>query len=212
VVQFGDFTIEFCGGTHINNSSEIGLFKIVSESSIASGTRRIEAVTGTGVEKYINDQLAIIKQNNERIEELLDTKKKLEKDIAQFNLKNKLGQLDHLLALSSEVKGVEIFKGKVAADNMDELKSFGDEIRNKIKSGVGVLVAKVEDKAGIVAIVSDDLIKNKKLSAGKIVGELAKIVGGGGGGKPHLATAGGKDTSNISTAIGKVEEVVGSFL
>jgi alanyl-tRNA synthetase len=95
---------------------------------------------------------------------------------------------------------------------MDELKSFGDEVRNKIKSGVGVLVAQVEDKAGIVAVVSDDLIKNKKLSAGKIVGELAKIVGGGGGGKPHLATAGGKDLSNISTVIVKVEEVVGGFL
>ncbi|UCH66936.1 MAG: alanine--tRNA ligase [Ignavibacterium sp.] len=212
VVQFGDFTIEFCGGTHLKNSSEIGLFKIVSESSIASGVRRIEAVTGTGVEKYINDQLAVIKQNNQRIEELLDTKKKLERDIARFSLKDKLGQLDHILALSSEVMGVEIYKGKVIADNMDELKSFGDEIRNKIKSGVGVLVAQVEDKAGIVAVVSDDLIKNKKLSAGKIVGELAKIVGGGGGGKPHLAAAGGKDLSKISTVIVKVEEVVGSFL
>jgi alanyl-tRNA synthetase len=212
VVQFGDFTIEFCGGTHLKNSSEIGLFKIVSESSIASGVRRIEAVTGSGVEKYINDQLAVIKQNYERIEELLDTKKKLEKDIARFSLKDKLGQLDHILALSSEVMGVEIYKGKVSADNMDELKSFGDEIRNKIKSGVGVLVAKVEDKAGIVAVVSDDLIKNKKLSAGKIVGELAKIVGGGGGGKPHLAAAGGKDLTKISTVIVKVEEVVGGFL
>jgi alanyl-tRNA synthetase len=212
VVQFGDFTIEFCGGTHLKNSSEIGLFKIVSESSIASGVRRIEAVTGTGVEKYINDQLAVIKRNNERIEELLDTKKKLEKDIAQFSLKNKLGQLDHILALSSEVMGVEIYKGKVTASNMDELKSFGDEIRNKIKSGVGVLVAQVGDKAGIVAVISDDLIITKKLSAGKIVGELAKIVGGGGGGKTHLATAGGKDLSKISTVIVKVEEVVGSFL
>ncbi|MEJ2193481.1 MAG: DHHA1 domain-containing protein [Ignavibacteriaceae bacterium] len=146
------------------------------------------------------------------MEELLDTKKKLEKDLAQFNLKYKLGQLDHLLALSSEIKGVKIYKGKVAAGNMDELKSFGDEIRNKMKSGVGVLVAQIDDKAGIVAVVSDDLIKGKKLSAGKIVGELAKIVGGGGGGKPHLAAAGGKDISNIPLAIGKVEVVVGSFL
>ncbi len=212
VVQFGNFTIEFCGGTHLNNSSEIGLFKIVSESSIASGVRRIEALTGSGVEKYINDQLAIIKQNNRRIEELLDTKKKLEKDIARVSLKNKLGQLDHILALSSEIKGVEIYKGKVTASNMDELKSFGDEARSKIKSGVGVLVAQVDDKAGIVAVVSDDLIKSKKLSAGKIVGKLAKIVGGGGGGKPHLAAAGGKDLSKISTVIVKVEEIVGSFL
>jgi len=212
VVQFDEFTIEFCGGIHVKNSSEIGLFKIVSESSIASGVRRIEAVTGSGVEKYIKDRLATAQQNEELIEKLLDTKKKLEKDIAQFNLKNKLSQLDHLLALSSEVKGIEIYKGKVAADNMDELKSFGDEMRNKMGSGVGVLVAQVDEKAGIVAVVSDDLIKEKKLNAGMIVGKLAKIVGGGGGGKPHLATAGGKDISNIPAAIGKVEEVVESFL
>ena len=95
---------------------------------------------------------------------------------------------------------------------MDELKSFGDEMRNRIKSGVGVLIAQIEDKVGIVAVVSDDLIKDKKLSAGKIVGELAKLVGGGGGGRPHLATAGGKDVGQIVTALSKVEKIVGSFL
>jgi alanyl-tRNA synthetase len=95
---------------------------------------------------------------------------------------------------------------------MDELKSFGDELRNKMGSGVGVLISQVEDKVGIVAVVSDDLIKEKKLSAGKIVGELAKLVGGGGGGRPHLATAGGKEISGIPSAISKVEKVIGSFI
>jgi alanyl-tRNA synthetase len=212
VVQFGDFTMEFCGGTHVKNSSEIGLFKIVSESSIASGVRRIEAVTGAGVEKYINDQLNIISSSNQRIEELLDTKKKLEKEMAEIKMRDKLGQLDHILALSSQAKDIEIYKGKVAADNMDELKSFGDVLREKMGSGVGVLVSQIDDKVGIVAVVSEDLIKKKKLSAGKIVGELAKIVGGGGGGKAHLATAGGKDIKHIPTAIGKVEEIVESFI
>jgi alanyl-tRNA synthetase len=208
VIQFGDFTMEFCGGTHVQNSSEIGLFKIISESSIASGVRRIEAVTGSGIEKYINDQTLLAKTQNARIEELLDSKKKLEKDLSEYKLKDKLGQLDHILALSSHVKGIEIFKGKVTADSMDELKSFGDDIRNKMKSGIGVLVAQIGDKAGIVAVVSDDLIKENKLSAGKIVGELAKLVGGGGGGKPHLATAGGKDINRIPDAISMVEDVV----
>ncbi len=212
VVQYGEFTKEFCGGTHVKNSSQIGLFKIVSESSIASGVRRIEAVTGKGVEKYIDEQLLLRKKEEEKVEELLDFKKKLEKEISELRLQDKLGQLDHILSLSSEEKGIKIYKGKVHADSMDELKSFGDEMRNKIKSGVGVLVAQVEDKVGIVAIVSDDLIKEKKLSAGKIVGELAKLVGGGGGGRPHLATAGGKDISGISSTISKVEKVVGAFL
>jgi alanyl-tRNA synthetase len=212
VVQFGDFTMEFCGGTHVKNSSEIGLFKIISETSIASGVRRIEAVTGAGVEKYIQSQLEHMKQFSHRIDELLETKKKLEKEISDLKLKEKLGQLDHILSLHSEEKGIKVFKGKVQADSMDELKSFGDELRNKMGGGVGVLISQIEDKVGIVAVVSDDLIKEKKLSAGKIVGELAKLVGGGGGGRPHLATAGGKDISGIPAAISNVEKVVGSFL
>ncbi|MBE0572616.1 MAG: alanine--tRNA ligase, partial [Ignavibacteriaceae bacterium] len=211
VVQFGDFTMEFCGGTHVKNSSEIGLFKITSEASIASGVRRIEAVTGAGVQKYIQSQLEHMKQFSHRIDELLDTKKKLEKEISDLKLKEKLGQLDHILSLHSEEKGIKVFKGRVHADNMDELKSFGDEMRNKMGSGVGVLISQVEDKVGIVAVVSDDLIKEKKLSAGKIVGELAKLVGGGGGGRPHLATAGGKDVLGIPAALSKVEKVVASL-
>ncbi len=212
VVQFGDFTMEFCGGTHVHNSSEIGLFKILSETSIASGVRRIEAVTGAGVEKYIQSQSEQIKSSEQKIEELFDIKKKLEKEIAELRMKDKLDQLDHILSLSSKEKGVNVFKGKVLADNMDELKSFGDEMRNKMKSGVGVLISQIDEKVGIVAVVSDDLIKDKKLSAGKIVGELAKLVGGGGGGRPHLATAGGKDVGQIVTALSKVERIVGSFL
>ncbi|MCW8804704.1 MAG: alanine--tRNA ligase, partial [Ignavibacteriaceae bacterium] len=212
VVQFGDFTMEFCGGTHVKNSSEIGLFKITSEASIASGIRRIEAVTGAGVEKYIQSQLEHMKQFSHRIDELLDTKKKLEKEISDLKLKDSLGQLDHIISLHSTEKGIKIYKGKVHADSMDELKSFGDELRNKMRNGVGVLISQIEDKVGIVAVVSDNLIKEKKLSAGKIVGELAKLVGGGGGGRPHLATAGGKDVSGITAAIGKVEKVVGNFL
>ncbi|MDP2365151.1 MAG: alanine--tRNA ligase-related protein, partial [Ignavibacteria bacterium] len=136
VVQFGDYTMEFCGGTHVHNSSEIGLFKILSEASIASGVRRIEAVTGAGVEKYIQSQAEQIKSSEQKIEELLDVKKKLEKEIAELRIKEKLEQLDHILSLSSQEKNVKIFKGKVHADNMDELKSFGDEMRNQIRSGV----------------------------------------------------------------------------
>ena len=212
VVQFGDFSMEFCGGTHVHNSSEIGLFKILSESSIASGVRRIEATTGAGIEIYIHSQAELLKLSEQKIEELLDTKRKLEKEIAELKTKDNIGQLDHILSLSSEEKGIPVYKGKVHADSMDELKSFGDEMRNKVKSGVGVLIAQIEDKVGIVCVVSDDLIKDKKLSAGKIVGELAKLVGGGGGGRPHLATAGGKDVQHIATALAKVESIVGSFI
>ena len=212
VVQFGDFSMEFCGGTHVKNSSQIGLFKIISESSISSGVRRIEAVTGFGVEQFITNQIELLKQYDEKVAQLQDEKKHLEKDIAELKLKGKLGQLDSILAKSSEQNGIHLYKAKVNADNMDELKSFGDEIRNRIKEGIGVLFAELDGKVGIVCIVSDGLIKEKKLSAGKIVGDLAKLVGGGGGGRPHLATAGGKDINQISVALSKVEETISKYL
>jgi alanyl-tRNA synthetase len=207
VVQFGDYTIEFCGGTHVKNSSQIGLFKIISESSIASGVRRIEAVTGSGVEKFIREQKEKIDSADLKISKLQETIKELEKELAELKLKEKLGGLKSILAQPAEKNGIKIFKGKVDASNMDELKLMGDELREKMKSGVGVLISAFDDKVGIVAVVTDDLIKEKKLSAGNIVKEVAKVVGGSGGGKPHLATAGGKEVSKIDEAIKNVENL-----
>ncbi len=212
VVQFGEFSKEFCGGTHVKNSSQIGLFKIISESSISSGVRRIEAVTGLGVENYIDSQINHIKKSEDKIAELIDEKKKLEKEISELRLQSKLGQLDSVLTKPMDLNGIKIYKAEINAENMDELKSFGDELRNKTNGAVGVLISQIDNKAVIVCIVTDDLIKEKKLSAGKIVGELAKIVGGGGGGRPHLATAGGKDTSQIPQALESIEKIVSKFI
>jgi alanyl-tRNA synthetase len=201
--------MEFCGGTHVKNSSQIGLFKIISESSIASGVRRIEAVTGLGIESYIYSQIDHLKKSEDKIAELIEEKKKLDKEINELKLQSKLGQLNSVIKNPIDVNGIKVYKSKVDAETMDELKSFGDEIRIKIKNGIGVLISTIDNsKVGIVCVVSDDLIKEKKLSAGKIVGELAKLVGGGGGGRPHLATAGGKDVSAIPIALEKVEEVI----
>ncbi|MBK8944810.1 MAG: alanine--tRNA ligase [Ignavibacteriae bacterium] len=208
VVQFGDFSLEFCGGTHVKNSSQIGLFKIISESSIASGVRRIEAVTGLGVEKYIHNQILELRNADEKIAQLNEEKKKIEKELSEIKLKEKLGGIDTIVNNPFEKNGINIFKGKVDVNNMDELKSMGDELREKIRNGVGVLISEIEGKVGIVCVVTDDLISTKKLSAGKIVGEIAKIVGGGGGGRLHLATAGGKDISKIDEALSKVEEFI----
>lgn len=212
VVQFGDYSMEFCGGTHVHNSSEIGLFKILSESSVASGVRRIEAITGHGVQNFIYSQIEETKKQNDKIAELLEEKRKLEKELAEYKFKEKLGGISAVLNSPIDVNGVFVYKGKINAENMDELKSFGDELRNKIKTGVGVLFANIQDKASIVCVVSDDLIKEKKLSAGKIVGDLAKMVDGGGGGKPHLATAGGKSVDKIDSALNSVEEKVKAML
>lgn len=208
VVQFGNFTLEFCGGTHVNNTSEIGLFKIISESSIASGVRRIEAVTGRGVEQYIKKQEDRIQKSETRINELLDEKKKLEKELSRLQLEEKLGGIDQIVSDSENVNGINVYKGKVEAEGMEELKSLGDELRNKMKSGVGLLIAQIEDKVQMVCVVSDDLLKEKRVLAGKVVGEAAKIVGGGGGGRPHMATAGGKDVDKIDEALSSLPEII----
>lgn len=212
VVQFGDYTMEFCGGTHVHNSSQMGLFKIISESSIASGVRRIEAVTGKGVEEYIKKQEGRLQKSEDRINELLEEKKKLEKEIAKLQLEEKLGGIDNIISNPEEVNGLNLYKGKVEVTGMDELKSMGDELRNKMKSGVGLLIAQVEDKVQMVCVVSDDLVKDKKVMAGKIVGKVAKLVGGGGGGRPHMATAGGKDVNKIDEALDQFGEIVSAAL
>ncbi len=212
IVQFDDFSMEFCGGTHVKNTSQIGLFKIVNESSIASGIRRIEAVTGRGVEQLLKLQQDEIKNAELKYNELQEEKKKLEKQLYEFHFQSKLDAISDILSEPMDERGVKIYKGRVEAENMDELKSFGDALREKMKEGVGVLFAKLEDKVGIVCVVTDRLIKERKMSAGKIVGEIAKIVGGGGGGKPHLATAGGKNVSQIEVAFRQVEDIVIKFL
>jgi len=212
VVQFGNYSMEFCGGTHVSNTSQIGMFKIISESSIAGGVRRIEAVTGRGVEKFIEQQQAEIAKLHSLANQLNEEKRKLEKELADFRLKEKLGGINSVINNLSLVNGLNVYKGKINAENMDELKSFGDELRNKIKSGIGVLFSEIENKAAIVCVVSDDLVKDKKLSAGKIVGSLAKLVDGGGGGKPHLATAGGKSVEKIDPALAKTEEVIKALI
>ncbi len=208
VVQFGDFSMEFCGGIHVKNSAQIGLFKIISESSIASGIRRIEAVTGKGVEKFIKSQEAKIKNQKEMIEQVLEEKKKLEKELAELKLQEKLGGIDSIASSPVVVNDINVFKGKVDANNMDELKSMGDELRNKIKNGVGLLISDFGGKVGIVCVVTDNLIKDKKMMAGTIVGKVAKLVDGGGGGRPHLATAGGKNVEKIDDALSNVENIV----
>lgn len=212
VVQFGDYTSEFCGGTHVGNSSQIGMLKIISESSIAAGVRRIEAVTGRGVEEYISILNEKLKEEENKILTLQEEKKKLEKELNEIKFKDKLLGIDNILKSMKEINGVNLLKGNVEVENIEELKSMGDELRNKMKSGVGVLFAKIENKAIVLAVVTDDLIKSKNLKAGEIVGKIAHYFGGKGGGRPHLATAGGKDVENIAIASDNVEEVIKGLL
>lgn len=219
VVQFGEFSKEFCGGTHVASTGFIGFFKIISESSIASGVRRIEAVTGEFAEKMIYEALEVsVKlqtllfcKSNEivnRVENLISQRKDIEKELGQINLRMAVLEIDTLIKNAREISGFKVVSEKVDLPQGVELKSMGDSLRDKLKSGVGVLASSNNGNISFVCVVTDDLIQSKNLHAGNIVKEIAKITGGSGGGRPHLATAGGKEISKLDEALNKLFELV----
>ncbi len=213
VLEIPNFSIEFCGGTHLDNVGQIGLFKIVSESSIASGIRRIEAVTGKAAEALFRKEFAelqslkrLLNAQSEdeipaKIEKLLEERKALEKQLEKLRAELAASQLDSLLNQATEIGGAKILATEVSASSADELRLMGEALRGKMKSGVSLLASVIDGKVSLVASVSDDLIASKKLQAGKLIGDVAKVVQGGGGGRAQLATAGGKDASKLPEAI-----------
>ncbi len=254
------YSVELCGGTHVKSTDDIGLFKIVKEESISSGTRRIFARTGEGIirfmnervqeidkivnelpEKYspdieanlnslknelkiagfrdalllhklLNSQDAVVSSINELKEKYLEEKKQAEKLLAKGKIKKAIESLDALVSTAEKFEDVNIIKAKFDADSMDELRDIGDALRGKLKRGVGLIYSEIDNKVSLCAVVTDDLIKERSLSAGKIAGDVAKILGGGGGGRPQLATAGGKDVSKINEALAALPTIIKKYL
>ncbi|QQX14517.1 alanine--tRNA ligase [Bacillus altitudinis] len=222
VVQVGDYSIELCGGCHVQNTAEIGLFKIASESGIGAGTRRIEAVTGKGAYEELNDQLAILeKAANELKSNTKDVPKRiasLQADLKEVQRENesllaKLSQAEagSILEKVIEVGGVNVLTEKVNAKDMNHLRTMVDELKAKLGSAVIVLGAVQNGKVNISAGVTKDVIE-KGLHAGKLVKQAAEICGGGGGGRPDMAQAGGKQPEKLEEALATVEESVKSVL
>ncbi len=212
VVDFGSFSREFCGGTHVANTAEIGLFKFTSESSIASGVRRIEAVTGRGVEQWLLDQERKFSELGREMESLQSERQKLEKELAKLRMEARRGEMRTLVSEAHPLDGTKIrlIAGEVLARDSAELQSLGEMLRAEMGAGmVAVLGAKLEeDKVSLVAAVSDDLVKEKKLKAGELVGKIAEIVGGRGGGRPQLAQAGGKYPARLGEALESIETLL----
>ncbi|MEC2111333.1 alanine--tRNA ligase [Bacillus stercoris] len=222
VVQVGDYSLELCGGCHVRNTAEIGLFKIVSESGIGAGTRRIEAVTGQGAYVEMNSQISVLKQT---ADELKTNIKEVPKRVAalQAELKEaqrenesllaKLGNVEAgaILSKVKEVGGVNVLAEKVNAKDMNHLRTMVDELKTKLGSAVIVLGAVQNDKVNISAGVTKDLIE-KGLHAGKLVKQAAEVCGGGGGGRPDMAQAGGKQPEKLEEALASVEDWVKSVL
>ncbi len=204
------YSSEFCGGTHVRNTSEIGFFKIITESSIAAGVRRIEAITGKAVELFIDklyEQIHVKALENEQLKEKI---RQFDKEIAGLKSKEIGSTLSDLVSNAKLIDGIKLVISKVEAENLDQLRTAGELLRNELKtSGIGLLASIIEDKAQLVCVVTDDL--TKKYPAGKLVGEAAKRLGGGGGGKPHLATAGGKEILELDGLLSKFDEIVKMF-
>ncbi|CAM3981655.1 alanine--tRNA ligase [Cohnella lubricantis] len=218
VVRVGDYSLELCGGCHVRNTAQIGLFKLVSESGIGSGVRRIEALTGRHAYAYMDEQLGLLREAAgllksgaadvpKRVEVLQAELRQAQRDAE--SLQSKLGRLEaaDLAGQAKSVGGVTLLAAQVNAGGMDALRGVADELKEKLGSAVLALGAVDGDKVQFVVAVTPDLTA-KGLHAGKLIKELAAICGGGGGGKPEMAQAGGKDASKLAEALGAAEKLV----
>ncbi|SHN78739.1 alanine--tRNA ligase [Desulfitobacterium chlororespirans] len=221
VVSMGDYSLELCGGTHIHATGDIGLVKIISEGGIGAGLRRIEAVAGAEALKYmrsLNDQILdaaqLLKAQPsdllKRIQGLLIQVKDLEKEVQQLNAKVAKSEVESLLQQVKDVEGVPVLAAKVSAQDMDTLRNTADLLKDKMKDGVLVLGAAVEGKVNWVTVVTP--VGLRGLHAGQIIKEVAKITGGGGGGRPDMAQAGGKDAAKLGEALDQVPGIIKSYI
>jgi alanyl-tRNA synthetase len=219
VVKMGDFSLELCGGTHLESTSQIGIFKIVSEGSVGSGIRRVEALTGEAALRHLESEeqqlekiAGLVKASStevvSRVETLVEEHRELEKELESLRARLAKFEVESLLNNVIEVGEVKLLSQEADARDMDSLRAMVDLLRDKMGTGVVVLGSRTGNgKVNLVAGVSKDL-STKGLHAGKIIKEIASVVGGGGGGRPDMAQAGGKDPSRLQEALDKVASVV----
>jgi alanyl-tRNA synthetase len=226
VVKIGDFSTELCGGTHTGATGEIGLLKLTAESSVSSGVRRVEAVSGMGaLSEFRRDyeaaqfaahvagasDAAPADALRQRFSAQEDEIKRLRRELDQARMKSAASSVSSAADQAIEIKGVKVLSQRVAALDRGQMRTLVDNLRNKLGSGVVVLGSAAEDgKVALIVGVTKDL--TGRVQAGKIVGQIAQRVGGSGGGRPDLAEAGGKDATQLDAALAGAPEVVGSLL
>jgi len=217
LVRMGDFSMELCGGTHVTRTGDIGLLKVVSESAVGAGVRRIEAVTGAAAGNYFRRVEGELKKSasllktrplemSDRLEKLLMHQKEMEKEIESLKGKLASKESSDLLSKAKEVNGIHVLATMVDAPDVKTLRGFGDKLRDKIKSGIILIGSKVGEKAMLLCMVTKDL--TDKYDAGKIVRDIAPVVGGTGGGRPEMAQAGGPNPDKLKEALNKPEEII----
>jgi len=218
VVSVGDFSMELCGGTHVSNASQIGLFKIVSESGIAAGVRRIEAITGQAVYNYLSEVenkmkhvAHIVKGTMEdvdtKVESLTQEVKALHKEVEKMKSQAASSGLEDIIKGAKEINGIFVVTAKLAGVQPNNLRELADKISDKVNDGLVVLASDNGEKVALIAMASEGAIA-KGAHAGNIIKEVAKITGGGGGGRPNMAQAGGKDGSKIDEALNRVLSII----
>nr|WP_288555238.1 alanine--tRNA ligase [uncultured Mediterraneibacter sp.] len=218
VVNMGDFSVEFCGGTHVKNTGEIMALKIVSESGISAGVRRIEALTSKGLLKYydkleetLKEAAALVKATPdhlaEKISHTLAENKSLHSEVESLKSKMAKESMGDVTEQVEEVKGVKVLALKVDGADMNGLRDLGDQLKEKLGEGVVVLASGADGKVSLMATATDGAIK-QGAHAGNLVKAIAGCVGGGGGGRPNMAQAGGKNPAGIDEALAKVKEVL----
>ena len=218
VVRMGDFSTELCGGTHVGNTGEVRLFKIVSESGVAAGVRRIEALTGNGVlayygkmEQELMEAAAIIKtvpaELLSRLSHLMAEMKALQSENESLKSKAAKEALGDVMDQVQDVKGVKLLAARVADVDMNGLRELGDQLKEKLSDGVVVLLSEKEGKVNLIAMATEGAMA-KGAHAGNLTKGIAAVVGGGGGGRPNMAQAGGKNPAGIEEAIAKAREIL----
>ncbi|MBL4678790.1 MAG: alanine--tRNA ligase [Mucilaginibacter sp.] len=219
VITFDDnFSKELCGGTHVKATGQISYFKIISESAVAAGVRRIEAITGVAAAAYINQQSMLLNQVREllknpkdiakSIESLLEENAKLKKEIEKSVLEKSSGLKDELAKKAQEINGINFIAERVELPNADAIKNLAYNLKDIVPNLYLVLAAEINGKPNITVMIADNLVKDKGLHAGNIIKELAKEVKGGGGGQPFYATAGGSDVSGLDKALEKAKSFI----
>ena len=217
-VRIGDFSLELCGGTHVGSTGQIGMLELTVETGIAAGVRRMEAVTGAGVEALIRKQRSTLVELEEmlsveagalpdRVNRLISRSKELERTVQSLRSASAGEQMRDLAGAAVDVDGVRVVATAVQPADMEAFREMGDRLRETLGSGVGVLGAALNGKASLIAVVTDDLIQ-RGVKAGNIVKAVAELLGGGGGGRPHLAQAGGRHPEMMSDALGQVPRIV----
>jgi alanyl-tRNA synthetase len=221
VISVADFSKELCGGKHVRRTGDIGCFMIISEGAVAAGVRRIEALTAAAAYRELRENLTIVRnlerllettreQVMVRITKLIDDNKIFEKELAKFQLERLKQDLIAQIEQAETIGALKVCTVETKATNMDELKQLGDALREKLDLGVGILTAVWEDKPGLVVVVTDQAIRKYGIKAGELVKSLGRILGGGGGGRDHLATAGGRFVEQIPTVFQEAKKILKS--